>query len=121
MLGERNEFYGNYGAEWVGGTLAENLISENNNITIVDTNPDQLRQLQDKFDLRAIQGMGPILRSCAMLGMRIPTDSLYAVQNAELHRMHPLPRLHPREAGRLFLTEAVPINHCNFPLAAGHR
>lgn len=46
------------GAGQVGGTLAENLVGENNDITIVDTNSDQLRQLQDKFDLRAIQGHG---------------------------------------------------------------
>ena len=39
------------GAGQVGGTLAENLVDENNDITVVDTNPDRLRQLQDKFDL----------------------------------------------------------------------
>ena len=41
------------GAGQVGGTLAENLVGENNDITIVDTNGDRLRGLQDKFDLRA--------------------------------------------------------------------
>ena len=42
------------GAGQVGGTLAENLAGENNDITIVDTDSDRLRELQDKFDLRAI-------------------------------------------------------------------
>ena len=40
------------GAGQVGGTLAENLVGENNDITLVDTNGDRLRSLQDKFDLR---------------------------------------------------------------------
>ncbi|MCX9458636.1 NAD-binding protein, partial [Vibrio cholerae] len=37
------------GAGQVGGTLAENLVGENNDITIVDQDPERLRQLQDKF------------------------------------------------------------------------
>ena len=36
------------GAGQVGGTLAENLVGENNDITIVDTNGDRLRVLQDR-------------------------------------------------------------------------
>ncbi|STD23471.1 potassium transporter peripheral membrane protein [Enterobacter asburiae] len=44
------------GAGQVGGTLAENLVGENNDITIVDTNGDRLRVLQDKFDLRGGAG-----------------------------------------------------------------
>lgn len=44
------------GAGQVGGTLAENLVGENNDITIVDTNGERLRSLQDKFDLRVVQG-----------------------------------------------------------------
>ena len=46
------------GAGQVGGTLAENLVGENNDITLVDTNGDRLRGLQDKFDLRVVQGHG---------------------------------------------------------------
>lgn len=42
------------GAGRVGGTLAENLVGENNDITLVDTNGDRLRSLQDKFDLRVV-------------------------------------------------------------------
>ncbi|EHI9373682.1 NAD-binding protein, partial [Escherichia coli] len=36
------------GAGQVGGTLAENLVGENNDITVVDTNGERLRTLQDK-------------------------------------------------------------------------
>ncbi|MGP1954159.1 MAG: NAD-binding protein, partial [Arsenophonus sp. NC-QC1-MAG3] len=46
------------GAGQVGETLAENLVDENNDITIVDTNTERLRQLQDKFDLRVVSGHG---------------------------------------------------------------
>lgn len=44
------------GAGQVGGTLAENLVGENNDITIVDNNTDRLRELQDKYDLRVVNG-----------------------------------------------------------------
>ncbi len=44
------------GAGQVGGTLAENLVGENNDITVVDRNPERLRELQDKYDLRVING-----------------------------------------------------------------
>ena len=44
------------GAGQVGGTLAENLVGENNDITIVDNDSDRLRELQDKYDLRVING-----------------------------------------------------------------
>lgn len=46
------------GAGQVGGTLAENLVGENNDITVVDTDSSRLRHLQDKFDLRVVQGHG---------------------------------------------------------------
>ncbi|WP_077316589.1 Trk system potassium transporter TrkA, partial [Vibrio gazogenes] len=44
------------GAGQVGGTLAENLVGENNDITIVDKSSDRLRELQDKYDLRVVNG-----------------------------------------------------------------
>ncbi len=44
------------GAGQVGGTLAENLVGENNDITIVDKSSDRLRELQDKYDLRVVTG-----------------------------------------------------------------
>lgn len=44
------------GAGQVGSSLAENLVSEDNDITIVDTNAAQLRALQDRLDLRTVMG-----------------------------------------------------------------
>lgn len=46
------------GAGQVGGTLAENLVGENNDITIVDSDRNRLRALQDKYDLRVVVGHG---------------------------------------------------------------
>ncbi len=45
------------GAGQVGSSLAENLVSEDNDITIVDTNEAQLRSLQDRLDLRTVHGL----------------------------------------------------------------
>lgn len=46
------------GAGQVGGTLAENLVGELNDITLVDNNSERLRELQDKMDLQVIVGQG---------------------------------------------------------------
>jgi len=46
------------GAGRVGTSVAENLVSEQNDITVIDTNVDQLRYLQDRFDLRVVHGDG---------------------------------------------------------------
>ena len=40
------------GAGQVGGTLAEHLASEANDITVVDTDGDRLRDLGDRLDIR---------------------------------------------------------------------
>ncbi|MEX0622548.1 MAG: NAD-binding protein, partial [Saccharospirillum sp.] len=40
------------GAGQVGATLAENLASEDNDITVVDTDAERLRNLQDRLDIR---------------------------------------------------------------------
>lgn len=44
------------GAGQVGSTLAESLVLERNDITVVDINPDRLRKLQDRLDLRTVIG-----------------------------------------------------------------
>lgn len=46
------------GAGQVGGTLAENLVGEKNDITIIDSNPQRLRDLQDRLDLQVVVGHG---------------------------------------------------------------
>ena len=44
------------GAGQVGTTLAESLVSEDNDITLVDNESSQLQALQEKHDLRVVQG-----------------------------------------------------------------
>jgi len=46
------------GAGQVGTSDANNLASEANDITVVDKNPDLLRDLQDRLDLRTVLGHG---------------------------------------------------------------
>jgi len=46
------------GAGQVGGTLAENLVGENNEITLIDSDSERLRELQDKMDLQVVNGQG---------------------------------------------------------------
>ncbi|MDP1635078.1 MAG: Trk system potassium transporter TrkA, partial [Gallionellaceae bacterium] len=44
------------GAGQVGSTVAENLVGEANDITVVDMDGDKLAQLQDRLDLRTVTG-----------------------------------------------------------------
>jgi trk system potassium uptake protein TrkA len=44
------------GAGQVGGSVAESLVSEQNDITVVDIDPARLRALQDRLDLRTVTG-----------------------------------------------------------------
>ncbi|KIE64120.1 Trk system potassium transporter TrkA [Candidatus Riesia pediculischaeffi] len=44
------------GAGKIGRIIAESLIDENNDITVIDVNEEKLHQLQDKLDLRVING-----------------------------------------------------------------
>ncbi|ERP86975.1 potassium transporter peripheral membrane protein [Marinobacter sp. ES-1] len=44
------------GAGQVGGTLAENLANEANDITVVDSDSVRLRELQDRLDIRTMHG-----------------------------------------------------------------
>jgi trk system potassium uptake protein TrkA len=46
------------GAGRVGESVAESLVSERNDITMIDTDPDRLRILQDRMDLRGVPGNG---------------------------------------------------------------
>lgn len=70
------------GAGEVGGNLAQNLTQEASDITVVDTNSDRLRELQDKFDIRTVRGMAShpdILRQAGAED----ADMLIAVTNSD--------------------------------------
>jgi len=44
------------GAGQVGSSVAESLVSEANDITVVDVDPSRLKRLQDRLDLRTVTG-----------------------------------------------------------------
>ena len=70
------------GAGEVGGNLAQNLTQEASDITVVDTNNDRLRELQDRFDIRTVRGMAShpdILRQAGAED----ADMLIAVTNSD--------------------------------------
>ena len=46
------------GAGRVGQSVAESLVSERNDITVIDTDPTRLADLQDRLDLRGVVGNG---------------------------------------------------------------
>lgn len=119
------------GAGQVGGTLAENLAGENNDITVVDTDANRLRQLQDKFDLRVVTGYASHPRVLREAGAE-DADMLVAVTNSDETNMvacqiayslfktpNRIARIRAaeyiRESEQLFLPEAVPIDHLISP------
>jgi trk system potassium uptake protein TrkA len=46
------------GAGRVGESVAESLVSEQNDITVIDQDPARLRALEERFDLRGVVGNG---------------------------------------------------------------
>src|SRR5688572_18402571 len=44
------------GAGQVGSTVAESLVSEHNDITVIDLDGQRLRNLQERLDLRTVMG-----------------------------------------------------------------
>jgi trk system potassium uptake protein TrkA len=70
------------GAGQVGGTLAENLANEENDITVIDCNGPRLRELQDHLDIRTIQGQGAHPNILAQAGAE-DADMLIAVANSD--------------------------------------
>jgi trk system potassium uptake protein TrkA len=70
------------GAGQVGATLAENLASEANDITIVDIDRHRLRALQDRLDLRTIHGNGSYPEILHQAG-GLDADMLIAVTNSD--------------------------------------
>ncbi|GAB1255519.1 Trk system potassium transporter TrkA [Aurantivibrio plasticivorans] len=68
------------GAGQVGGTLAQNLASEANDITIVDANENKLRDLRDRLDIGVVVGVASYPEILIQAGIR-DADMLIAVTN----------------------------------------
>ncbi|MYM63751.1 Trk system potassium transporter TrkA [Pseudomaricurvus sp. HS19] len=75
------------GAGQVGGTLAANLASEANDITIVDTDEVRLRELRDRMDIGVVVGEASYPSVLVQAGIE-DADMLIAVtNNDELNMM----------------------------------
>ena len=70
------------GAGQVGSSVAENLASEANDITIVDTNADRLLALQDRLDLRTVCGNAAHPAVLEQAGLA-DADLLFAVTQSD--------------------------------------
>ena len=70
------------GAGQVGGTLAENLANEQNDITVIDTDAQRLRELQDSIDIKTINGTGSYPQVLRDAGAD-DADMLIAVTNSD--------------------------------------
>jgi trk system potassium uptake protein TrkA len=70
------------GAGQVGSTLAESLVSEQNDITVVDLEPNRLAELQDRFDLRTVLGSAAHPRTLVEAGIE-DADMLIAVTQSD--------------------------------------
>ncbi|MBV4472634.1 Trk system potassium transporter TrkA [Pseudomonas sp. B2M1-30] len=114
------------GAGQVGGSLAEHLASEANDITVVDTDGDRLRDLGDRLDIRTVQGRGSLPTVLRQAGAD-DADMLVAVTNSDETNMVACQVAHTlfhtptkiarvREASyltreeQLFHNEAIPVD-----------
>jgi trk system potassium uptake protein TrkA len=70
------------GAGRVGSSVAENLVSEANDITVVDTDTERLRKLQDRLDLRTVTGNAGHPEVLARAGAR-DADLILAVTQSD--------------------------------------
>jgi len=113
------------GAGQVGTSVAANLVSEANDITVVDQNAALLRELQDRFDLRTVLGHGAHPDVLVRAGAE-DADMILAVTNSDETNMvacqvaytlfhTPTKIARVRSQGfldhpKLFATDALPID-----------
>ena len=70
------------GAGQVGRSVATNLVSENNDITVVDYNADLLRDLRDRLDIGTVQGLASHPKVLQRAGAE-DADMILAVTNSD--------------------------------------
>ena len=119
------------GAGQVGATLAENLAGEANDITVVDTDPALLSALQERLDLRTVQGYAShpeVLRraGCDDADMLIAVTDVDEINLLACKIAHTLFRTptkiarvrsadYLKDAGVLFAQEALAVDMCISP------
>ena len=113
------------GAGQVGSSVAANLCSEANDITVIDRNPAVLRNLQERLDLKTINGSGSHPSVLDQAGAR-DADMIIAVTNSDetnmvacqvaytvFHTPTKIARVRNNEylsSDRLFALEAMPVD-----------
>lgn len=116
------------GAGEVGGTLAENLASEANDISLIDPDLQRLRELQDRLDIRTVPGLGSHPDVLESAGIE-DADMLVAVTNSDevnmmacqvayslyrtptkIARVRSSRYIDPRYRDRLFNDDHVPVD-----------
>ncbi len=70
------------GAGQVGSSLANNLVSEANDITVIDVDGPRLQSLQDRLDLRTVEGRGSHPEVLRRAGAE-DADMIIAVTNSD--------------------------------------
>lgn len=70
------------GAGQVGGTLAEHLANEKNDITVIDTDVERLRALKDRLDISTVTGSASHPDTLARAGGQ-DAEMLIAVTNSD--------------------------------------
>lgn len=70
------------GAGQVGSSVAENLASEANDITVIDVDADRLQALQDRLDIRTVCGQGSYPDVLRRAGAE-DADMILAVTNSD--------------------------------------
>ncbi|MFZ7187540.1 Trk system potassium transporter TrkA [Avibacterium avium] len=119
------------GAGQVGTTLAANLVSEDNDITLVDNEAERLLPLQDKHDLRVVNGVASSPKVLREAGAA-DADLVVAVTNSDETNMiacqvaytlfntpTKIARIrgadYLREKNKLFQPDVIPIDHIISP------
>lgn len=110
------------GAGQVGTSVAEGLVSEENDITVVDSNAQRLQQLQDRLDLRTVVGNGAlpsVLREAGaddadLLIAATPSDQTNLVACKLAHGVFNVPTRIARLRSRDFLEDAALLAPENF-------
>ena len=80
------------GAGQVGSSVAENLVSEANDITVVDLSAERLKILQDRFDLRTFVGNAAHPAVLEQAGARDADMILAVTQSDETPSKYRFPR-----------------------------
>ncbi len=118
------------GAGRVGSSLAEHLAREDVGITVVDMRPEILHELQDRLDIRTVQGRGSHPNILEQAGAA-DADMIIAVTNSDetnmvacqvaytlFHTPRKIARVRATEYltyPKLFMQEAMPIDELISP------